>query len=303
MRSPTALLVALLAIAFAATADANTPLVTSQFDSGAEGWSNVTLPYPSAVPPTITFTFAPLWSSGRLTLTDPDGTNPSGDAQYWRAPAKFLGNQSSAGVLRCDLADTDAGYGPFTQEDVVLVGGGLTLSYSLGAAPPTSATLATFTLDFYGGGARLGGSGSPLATREQVGTALSALTDLFIRAEYRLGPDTQYLDNVSLETPNVGVDPAAAPRMLSLSRPAPNPSNGAAHVAFTLPMGGDVDLGVFDVNGRRVATLASGELPAGEHAATWDGTDASGHRVKAGIYWLELTHGGTRTTQRIVRLK
>lgn len=303
MRLHTVQLVFLLAIAFARTANANTPLVSSTFDVNAEGWSNVTLPYPSAVPPTITFTFQPLWSGGRLSLLDPDGTNPSGDAQYWRAPAKFLGNQSGAGVLRCDLADTFAGYGAFTQEDVVLVGGGLTLSYSFGAAPPTTSTLATFTLDFYGGGAHLGGLNSTLATREQVGTVLSALTDLFIRAEYQLGGDTQYFDNVSLETPNVGVGDASTERTLSLARPVPNPSSGAMCVSFTLSTAGAVDLGVFDVHGRRVATLAGGVLDAGTHTATWNGADAEGHLANAGLYWLELTQSGIRTTQRVVRVK
>lgn len=303
MRFSTALLVALFATTLSTSARANSPLLASHFDVDADGWTNVMLPWPVAVPPTVLNSYAPTWSAGQLSMADPDGSGQTGNSQFWRAPAKFLGNQAAAGVLGCDLSNQGSGFGPYAQEDVVLVGGGLTLSYSFGGTPPSSATPAPFLLDFYGGGAHVGGLAAPLATRTQVGTVLSSLTALFIRAEYQLGPDTQHLDNVVLFTPNVGVDDAAAPRTLSLARPMPNPSNGAMRVAFTLPMDGDVDLGLLDVNGRRVATLASGELPAGEHAATWNGTDASGHRVNAGIYWLELTHGGTRTTQRIVRLK
>ncbi len=292
-----------ITLSIAGTARANTPLVSSTFDSGTDGWLNVTLPYPSAVPPTITFSFTPQATSGRLTMSDPDGTSPSGDAQYWCAPAKFLGNQSGAGVLGCELSNVGSGNGPFAQEDVVLVGGGLTLSYSFGSLPPQVATPVPFTLDLYGGGAHLGGLSAPLATSTQVSTVLASLTALYIRAEYQLGPDTQAFDNVTLFTPNVGVEDGDAAPTLALARPIPNPSTGTMRVAFTLATTDAVDLGVFDVHGRRIATLAHGTLPAGQHAATWNGADANGRLAGAGLYWLELAQGGMRATRRVVRVK
>ncbi len=302
MRFRTALLVLLISSSLATTARANSPLVASHFDVDADGWTNVTLPYPSAVPPTITFTYLPVWSSGQLWLTDPDGTGV-GNAQYWRAPAKFLGDQSAAGVLGCSLSDVGSGSGPFAQEDVVLVGGGLTISYSFGSLPPDAATPVPFTLDFYGGGAHLGGYYSTTyATHAQVHTVLSALTEFYIRAEYQLGPDWQYIDDVVLYTPNAAVDDAPRAGAMSLELASPNPGHGATQIRYQLPRSGAAELAVFDAAGRRVATLASGDAMPGTRSATWDGRDDGGRAALPGLYWLRLAQGGEQRTQRIVRL-
>jgi outer membrane protein assembly factor BamB len=52
---------------------------------------------------------------------------------------------------------------------------------------------------------------------------------------------------------------------------------------LALPRAGPVDLAVFDVAGRRVATVVHGVLPAGRHRAAWTG---AGH--SAGVYFLRL---------------
>ena len=46
-------------------------------------------------------------------------------------------------------------------------------------------------------------------------------------------------------------------------------------------------------------SLASGALPAGEHAATWDLRDAGGRIVGAGLYFARLEAGGRTLTRRI----
>jgi hypothetical protein len=82
----------------------------------------------------------------------------------------------------------------------------------------------------------------------------------------------------------------------------PNPSRGAATVSFTLPQAGVAAIAVYDVAGRRLARVADGELAAGRHSVTWDGRDASGRPVAAGVYLLRLEAGGVAETRRVVRL-
>jgi flagellar hook assembly protein FlgD len=64
-----------------------------------------------------------------------------------------------------------------------------------------------------------------------------------------------------------------------------------------------VSLSVYDVAGRRVRTLASGERPAGESLVTWDMRDDHGREVVAGIYFarLEAAHG--TLTQKLVKVQ
>ena len=101
----------------------------------------------------------------------------------------------------------------------------------------------------------------------------------------------------------VGVpgDPPAAPGPLALSAAWPNPTNGASRLRFRLPSDADVEATVHDVAGRRVAVLARGPFPAGEHDLAWSGRTA-GRRAPAGVYFVTLEALGERRTTRIVLL-
>ena len=66
----------------------------------------------------------------------------------------------------------------------------------------------------------------------------------------------------------------------------PNPSAGAARIAFSLGAPGAARVEVFDRLGRRVALLAEGTFPAGTHAVTWGTRDGDG---AAGVYLVRLT--------------
>ena len=68
----------------------------------------------------------------------------------------------------------------------------------------------------------------------------------------------------------------------------PNPFNPLTKVSFNLPEAGKVTLGVYDVQGRLVNTLADGEAPAGRQSVIWDGTDSHGRQVSSGIYFARL---------------
>ena len=96
------------------------------------------------------------------------------------------------------------------------------------------------------------------------------------------------------------VPPAAAPAWLWLAPPAPNPARGAALLRYTLPSAAPVRLALFDVAGRRVRVIEEGGRDAGEHAAPFDGSDADGRAVAAGLYFVRLEAGGRSATTRLV---
>jgi hypothetical protein len=68
----------------------------------------------------------------------------------------------------------------------------------------------------------------------------------------------------------------------------PNPFAASTAIRFVLPERLAVSLSVFDIGGRRVQTLAQGELEAGEYTVHWDGRDFTGEPVPAGIYFYRL---------------
>ncbi len=84
--------------------------------------------------------------------------------------------------------------------------------------------------------------------------------------------------------------PPAVP--LAMAPPAPNPVRGAAAVRFSLPHASEVALDLFDVGGRRVATVASGRHGAGEHVARLDAG-----ALASGTYLLRLVTADGAVTQ------
>ena len=81
---------------------------------------------------------------------------------------------------------------------------------------------------------------------------------------------------------------------------SPNPVAREARIGFRLPARRDTRVGVFDVEGRRVATLGSGVWGAGDHVVKWDLRGDDGRCVATGLYWVELRCGPLRATSRLV---
>ena len=96
----------------------------------------------------------------------------------------------------------------------------------------------------------------------------------------------------------------ATPLRVSLSAARPNPSRvgDGTTLGFSLPRAmSSVELALYDLAGRRVATVARGAYGAGEHPARWDGNDDAGRRVPTGVYFARLaTEDGVATGKIVV---
>jgi choice-of-anchor B domain-containing protein len=90
---------------------------------------------------------------------------------------------------------------------------------------------------------------------------------------------------------------------VALEAPRPNPSARATDVVLRLHDAGPATVAVYDVNGRRVATLFEGEAPAGPLSLRWSGRDVRGREVGSGVYWIRADAAGERLTRRMVRVK
>jgi len=100
--------------------------------------------------------------------------------------------------------------------------------------------------------------------------------------------------------------PAAAPatpRALELALPAPNPARGGTRIWYGVPAdraGGMLELAIYDLSGRRVRTLQSGQAEPGRHSASWDLRDESGAVARAGVYFARLSLGSEARSQKVV---
>ena len=83
----------------------------------------------------------------------------------------------------------------------------------------------------------------------------------------------------------------------------PNPFNPMTRIDFSLEKAGQVDVSVFDLAGRRVATLHRGDLATGDHHVVWNGKTDSGANAAAGQYRYVLKTADGQVARSMILLK
>lgn len=132
---------------------------------------------------------------------------------------------------------------------------------------------------------------------------VSAITAVEI---YLAATDGSWYEDVALPPTTVTVDdPLSAvqspPGLQPIPRLSPNPFNPRTEFSCDLTDAGWTRLAVFDLGGRRVATLHEGLAPAGRFSRSWNGRDASGRSQPGGVYFFRLeTSHGIRSTKGIL---
>jgi len=105
------------------------------------------------------------------------------------------------------------------------------------------------------------------------------------------------LSSVQAPTQPTGLeDDAPAPERPVLAPGYPNPFRARTTLTVHLPRRADVLLEVYDVLGRRVATLFDGSAPAGSHTVTWDAGNTAAGRYAARLTATSATGRSVHTT-------
>jgi len=96
---------------------------------------------------------------------------------------------------------------------------------------------------------------------------------------------------------------ADTPQAFALKGAVPNPFNPQTTIHYTLPASAQVDLRLYDVQGRLVRTLETGVKAAGANEARWNGRDDGGRSVPSGTYFARLRAGGSQTVKSMVLVR
>lgn len=124
-----------------------------------------------------------------------------------------------------------------------------------------------------------------------------------------------------LYTPGPGVEETARINQLTMTNDQllhafPNPFTSTTTIQYHLTGGhGDavtgrnlstyelINLSIYDLAGTFVCTLVDSEQQAGPYTVVWDGSDAAGRAVSAGVYFYRLQAGEFTATKKLVVLK
>lgn len=106
---------------------------------------------------------------------------------------------------------------------------------------------------------------------------------------------------VTLETGAQGSP--SVPQAYRLEQNYPNPFNPSTTIGYYLENGGQVELAIYNLLGRKIRTLLSEYVSAGEHRVVWDGCDGNGEAVSSGVYLYRLTVGGHSEAKKMILMK
>nr|MEE4268523.1 T9SS type A sorting domain-containing protein [Candidatus Krumholzibacteria bacterium] len=98
-------------------------------------------------------------------------------------------------------------------------------------------------------------------------------------------------------------DDGLVPAVTRVAGVYPNPFNPQTTVEFTVADRGPVALAVYDLTGRRVATLVDESMEVGRHTQVWQGRDDQGRQVASGMYVVRLQAKGVSDLKKIMLVK
>ena len=79
---------------------------------------------------------------------------------------------------------------------------------------------------------------------------------------------------------------------------SPLPANPVSTISYVITESSNVKLTIYSVSGQKVATLVDGFMPAGKHAAVFDGAN-----LASGVYFYRFAADGFAKTGKMVLVK
>lgn len=96
---------------------------------------------------------------------------------------------------------------------------------------------------------------------------------------------------------------ASTPEQFELGQNYPNPFNPVSKIEYSIPHNCDVTLVLYNSRGLHITELVNQNQAPGRYAQFWDGKNAEGNNVAAGVYFARLTAGEYSEVIKMVYLK
>jgi hypothetical protein len=112
------------------------------------------------------------------------------------------------------------------------------------------------------------------------------------------GFDFGWSNRLKINVPECTVSADDSPASFTVAQNYPNPFNPSTVIAFNLAETSAANLSVYDLAGRKVATLVDGMMERGTHNVTFDAG-----QLASGLYFYTLTANGQALTQKMVLVR
>ena len=88
------------------------------------------------------------------------------------------------------------------------------------------------------------------------------------------------------------------PELTKLHQNYPNPFNPKTTINYELPITNEIELSIYNLLGKKVATLVSEKQPAGRYQVEWDAS-----QLASGVYFYRLDSGKFSDIKKMVLIK
>ena len=88
------------------------------------------------------------------------------------------------------------------------------------------------------------------------------------------------------------------PEESSLDQAFPNPFNPITTLNFAIPVEAEVNLSIYNLQGKEVSTLINGKMEAGYHTVIWNAEQHS-----SGVYFVKMMTSEFTKTQKLMLVK
>ncbi len=96
----------------------------------------------------------------------------------------------------------------------------------------------------------------------------------------------------------VNVEMSSLPTEYTLMQNYPNPFNPSTRIAYTLPFQSQVELKIYDVLGREIASLVNKEQPAGNYNVEFNSAE-----LPSGVYLYRIQAGEFSQVRKMILIK
>ena len=93
------------------------------------------------------------------------------------------------------------------------------------------------------------------------------------------------------------------PKVFALNQNYPNPFNPTTSISFDMFESSNISLNIYDLNGRLVKNLMSGNLSQGTYNIDWNGKNANGASVAGGVYLYSITSNNSTIVKKMSLIK
>jgi hypothetical protein len=89
----------------------------------------------------------------------------------------------------------------------------------------------------------------------------------------------------------------------AISRVHPNPFSASTTISLTALIGTDLEVSVFNIEGKLVRRLSAEHTAPGRYDLTWDGRNDAGLDASPGVYFVRLAARGAEASTKVVLIR